>query len=157
MPRTGTLQRLRALAVAGAVGLCVVSAASAKVGLSLALSNGSPEVGRPVVAVVKNDFPPGADCSMELLAVAPGISRFKALDAFIGGGISIQGPNGYFFRKMRPTPRMGFLVTLKRSRPKTWRTTIRFPRAGSWRLLVPNECGPGYMYPTPIDRVVTVR
>jgi hypothetical protein len=94
---------------------------------------------------------------MKLLAVAPGVSKFRALDAFISGGVSIQGPNGYYVRKMRPTPRMGFVAAMSRTGARSWRAKIRFPRAGPWRVLVPNECAPGYMFPTPVDRVVTVR
>ncbi len=156
--RRKTKTRVLGTVVVVAIALCVVSAASAKPGLSLslALSKNAPKAHESVLAVVKSDFAPGR-CDMKLLAVAPGVSRFRALDAFISGGVGIWGATGYFVRKLRPTPRMGFLVSLKQVRPKTWRTTIRFPRAGSWRLLVPNECGPGYMYPTPIDRVVTVR
>jgi hypothetical protein len=95
---------------------------------------------------------------MRLLAVAPGVSKSKALAAFIGGGISIIGPSGPSFRKIRPTPRMGFLVGMVRTGPTTWRRTIRFPRAGRWRLVVPNWCAPGYVLGTsPVDRAVTVR
>ena len=157
MPSARTFRPLRILLVVAALGLCVVSAANAKFGLSLRLSTDTPNVGRPVVATLRSGLPLDSECHLKLLAVAPGVSKFRALDAFIGGGVSIQGPNGYYVRKMKPTPRVGFLVSLKQVRPKTWRTTIRFPRRGKWRLIVPNECADGYMYPSPVDRVVTVR
>jgi len=69
------------------------------------------------------------------------------IEAFVAGGVSIQGP----------APRLGFEASAKRIDPKTWRATIRFPRAGRWRLVVPNECAPGYMYPWPAARSVLVR
>lgn len=94
---------------------------------------------------------------MKLLAVAPGADRFRALDAFLIGRVGVWGPTGYFVRKVTPTPRMGFLTPLKRVGRRAWRTTIRFPRPGAWRLIVPNECADGYRYPPPVEHVVTVR
>jgi hypothetical protein len=145
------------LVFALALALTVVSAANAKLGLSLELSKNAPKVHEPVVAVLRSDSPPGDECHMKLLAVAPGVSKFRALAAFISGGVSIQGPNGYYTRKITPTPRMGFLISMKQVRRKTWRTAFRFPRRGAWKLVVPNECAPGYMSPSPVDRVVNVR
>lgn len=131
--------------------------ASAKFGTHLSLSADRPRAQEAVRVLVRTDESPGSDCRMQLLAVAPGVGKFRALDAFIAGGYSINGPQGFSFHPIRPTPRMGFVRTLARERPKAWRGTIRFPSKGRWRLIVPNWCSPGYTYPLPVDRIVTVR
>ena len=37
-----------------------------------------------------------------------------------------------------------------------WAANVRFPRPGSWRLVVPNWGAPGYAIPPPVIRVVRV-
>jgi hypothetical protein len=99
----------------------------------------------------------GRDCDMKLLAIAPGVGKYKALDAFLVGGYTVNGPQGNTFHSTRPTRAMGFLRSMTRVGPKKWRATIRFPNTGNWRLIVPNRCAPGYAATPPVDRVVTVR
>jgi hypothetical protein len=150
-------QRMRLVSAAFALAVCGVPSADAKLGLRLSLSTDTPRVRHAVRVVVRTAELPGADCRMRLLAVAPGESAFEALDAFVSGGYSVNGPQGSTFHALRPTPRMGFMRALSRERPTAWRATIRFPKAGRWRLIVPNWCGPGYVYPSPVDRLLTVR
>jgi len=80
-----------------------------------------------------------------------------ASEAFFAGGVSVQGPTGYGFERIRPTSRLGFEPRLMRAGPQVWRGTVRFPRPERWRLLVPNECKPGWVYPWPALRTVVVR
>ena len=94
---------------------------------------------------------------MRLVAVAPGIDRYHALDAFINGGYSVMGPSGSSTHHLRATSRLGFLARLRRTGPTKWTTTVKFPRPGNWRLIVPNWCAPGYASPLPADRKVTVQ
>jgi hypothetical protein len=94
---------------------------------------------------------------MRLVAVAPGIDRYHALDVFIIGGYSVNGPFGTTFHRLRATPRLGFLAHLRRSSATSWQATVKFPRGGRWQLIVPNWCAPGYASPLPAVRVVTVR
>ena len=82
---------------------------------------------------------------MRLIAVAPGVEAYKAVAAFLNGNGSI------------PLRRLGFEPKVVRTSSRAWRTTIRFPRPGRWRLVVPNECAPGYMFPLPVNRAVSVR
>jgi hypothetical protein len=82
---------------------------------------------------------------MRLIAVAPGIGLSTAVRGFVGGTVDV------------PLRRLGFEPTVVRTSPKSWRTTIRFPRPGRWRLVVPNECAPGWMSPWPALRSVLVR
>ena len=82
---------------------------------------------------------------MRLIAVAPGVGAYKAVAAFVGGDGSVS------------LRRLGFELKVVRTNARTWRSTIRFPRPGLWRLVVPNECAPGYMFPLPVNRPVDVR
>ncbi len=148
---------MRAIVAAVAWMLCVAPAASAKFGVALYLSSDRPAVGYAVRVLARTDESTGNDCGMQLLAVAPGVSIFRALDALVAGGYSINGPQGPSFHRIRPTPRMGFVRSMTRERPRRWRVTIRFPHPGEWRLIVPSWCSPGYVYPLPVDRLVTVR
>ena len=93
---------------------------------------------------------------MLLLAVAPGIDRQRALDAFIIGGYAVMGPQGSSFHRVRGTGRLGFLAHMHRLSATSWRAAIKFPSSGRWQLIVPNWCAPGYASPLPADRIVTV-
>ena len=139
------------------LALCLVGGAGAKLRMSLFLSVSHPRVRQPVAVALRTEERADAGCRMRLLAVAPGVDPSRAIEAFVGGGVSVQGPNGYSFHRMRPTPRLGFEPRLIRTGARTWRGTLRFPRSGLWRLVVPNECAPGWMYPWPAFRAVVVR
>ena len=147
---------MRAVVTVAVLALCIAPAANAKFKVGLFLSNDEPTVRELLRATIHADVRAREDCRMRLLAVAPGADKSKALAAFINGGISIIGPSGPTFRRIRPTPRLGFLVPLARTGPKMWRATIHFPRVGRWRLVVPNWCAPGYASPLPVERAVTV-
>jgi hypothetical protein len=57
-------------------------------------------------------------------------------------------------------PRYGnafFEPRLRRVGPKTFAATVRFPRGGRWRLIVPNWGPNGSASPPPVDRVVKVQ
>jgi hypothetical protein len=136
--------------------LCLASAASAKLRMSLSLSPSSPRAHEPVHVLVRAEESPGGACSIHVVAVAPGASVSRAVDGYVGGQ-SVQGPNGYSVHRMRLTPRLGFSARTQRAGAMSWRATLRFPRKGRWRLVIPNECAPGWMYPWPAMRVVTVR
>jgi hypothetical protein len=131
------------LAVATVV-LFLAAPASAKFDLSLRLSSNQPQVGEQVRVELRADAHVG-ECRMKLVAVAPGVDAYRAVEAFVNGGPT------------RPSVRLGFLVRTTRSGPGTWRARLRFPRAGRWHLIVPNWCAPGIASPRPLDRVVTVR
>ena len=50
-----------------------------------------------------------------------------------------------------------FEPRLRRTGPKTYTATVRFPRGGLWRLIVPNWGAPGSASPPPVDRRVRVQ
>jgi hypothetical protein len=139
------------------VSLLVASSAAAKFGVRLSLSAAQPRVGQPVSVLIRTGPVGTGTCRMRLVAVAPGIDRYHALDVFIIGGYSVNGPFGTTFHRLRATPRLGFLAHLRRSSATSWQATVKFPRGGRWQLIVPNWCAPGYASPLPAVRVVTVR
>lgn len=50
-----------------------------------------------------------------------------------------------------------FYFRLRRVGPKAFRATVRFPRGGRWRLIVPNWIAEGSASPPPVDRTVRVQ
>ena len=144
------------LAVFVALSLSLALDAAAKFRVLLSMSTSQPRVGQ-VVSVRLRTGPIGSGaCRMRLLAVAPGIDRQRALDAFISGGYAVMGPSGSSFHRVRRSGRLGFLAHMRRSSATSWQAAIRFPRPGRWQLIVPNWCARGYASPLPADRGVTV-
>jgi hypothetical protein len=143
------------VAIAVIVALLVVPAAGAKFGLSMRLSEDAPRAGDRVRVVLEADAHQGA-CRMRLVAVAPRVDRDLALEALVNGSAAVFRPDGSV-RRFEPSPRLGFLVPLRRTGPGAWRGELRFPRAGVWHLVVPNWCAPGIASPRPLDRALTVR
>jgi hypothetical protein len=154
--RTG-LRFATVSAVLLGLSLWSVGGAAAKFGVRVSVSPSQPRIARPVSVLIRTGPVGTGACRMRLVAVAPGTDRYHALDAFIIGGYSVNGPFGSTFHRLRPTPRLGFLARMQRAGPTEWRTTVKFPRPGNWRLIVPNWCAPGVASPLPADRTVTVR
>jgi hypothetical protein len=140
-----------------ALSLWLALGASAKFGLQLSVSRAQAHIGQPVSVLIRTGPVGAGACRMRLVAVAPGINRYHALDAFIDGGYSVMGPSGPSFHRLRATPRLGFLARTRRTSATSWRATVKFPRRGRWQLIVPNWCAPGYASPLPAVRVITVR
>lgn len=155
MSRSGT-RCVTLVAVLVALSLWLALDAAAKFKVLLSISTSQPRVGQ-VVSVLLRTGPVGSGpCRMRLLAVAPGIDRQRALDAFIIGGSAVMGPQGSSFHRERRTGRLGFLARMQRSSATSWHAAVKFPRSGRWQLIVPNWCAPGYASPLPADRTVTV-
>jgi hypothetical protein len=136
---------MRTVLVAALVALWLAPAAFAKLHVSLFLSNAAPRVHQSVRVLLRTEERVGSDCTMRIVAVAPGIGMSRAVGAFVGG------------RGSAPLRRLGFEPKVVRASARSWRATVRFPRAGRWRLVVPNECAPGYMAPFPATRSIVVR
>jgi hypothetical protein len=143
------------VAIAVTVALLVVPTAGAKFGLSLRLSERTPQARDRVRVTLEADAHQGA-CRMRLVAVAPHVDRDLALEALVNGSAAVFRPDGSL-RRVAPSPRLGFLVPLRRTGAGTWHGELRFPRAGAWHLVVPNWCAPGIASPRPLDRALTVR
>lgn len=145
------------LAILVGLSLWFAHGAAAKFGLHVSVSQPQPHVGEQVSVLIRTGPVGTGTCRMRLVAVAPSVNRYHALDVFILGGYTVGGPFGSTFHRVRPTPRLGFLAHMRRTSPTTWRTTVKFPRRGRWQLIVPNWCAPGYASPLPAVRIVTVR
>lgn len=155
--RGSSLRFAIAFAILLGLSLWFALGAAAKDGLRLSVSQSQPHIGQRVSTVIRTGSVSTGACRMRLVAVAPGVNRYRALDAFINGGYSVMGPSGFSFHRLRATPRLGFLAHMRRSSPTSWRATLTFPRRGRWQLIVPNWCAPGYASPPPAVRIVTVR
>jgi hypothetical protein len=144
-------------AILVALSLWLAVGAAAKFGVRLSVSPSQPRIGQRVSVLIRTGPVGTGACRMRLLAVAPGIDRYHALDAFIIGGYSVNGPFGSTFHRLRVTPSLGFLAYTRRSSATSWRATVKFPRGGRWQLIVPNWCAAGYALPLPAVRIDTVR
>ena len=126
---------MKALAFAATLALVLCASASAKFQISVAASDTTPAVGKPVTL-------------LRLIAVAPGRNIFPVV-ATITGDTSRPDPN---------IARNGFEVPLLRIAPNRWRGTVRFRSTGRWRVVVPNVAPAGVVTPAGVARLtITVQ
>jgi hypothetical protein len=123
------------------VALVAVPAASAKGRLTIAISDRTPQVGKPFTVTVHTGWTVGPHDWLRLIAVAPGIGWYSVVGV-------VTKASGIAHANI---PHDGFGIKLVRVGPKTWRATVRLPRAGRWRLVVPNGSQYGFMLPPPTD------
>ncbi len=136
---------MRVVATIAVLALFVAPAATAKLRLSLALGAGSPKAGQPITVVLRSGI--DLEYDLELIAVAPGRSWYDVVGVVTGDS-----------RIAKATiPRDGFAVPVVRVAPNRWRAFVTFPRAGRWRLIVPNWGPDGFAIPPPLTRTVVVR
>lgn len=136
---------MKILVTAAVLALCVAPAATAKFRLSLALGDGSPTVGQPITVVLRAVI--DLDYDLELIAVAPGKSWYDVVGVVTGDSVLAKAS----------IPRDGFAVPVVRVAPNRWRAFVTFPRAGRWRLIVPNWGPNGFAIPPPLTLTVVVR
>lgn len=127
------------------LALCVAPAAGAKFRLSLALGDNSPKIGQPITVVLRAEI--DLDYDLELIAVAPGKSWYDVVGTVTGDSRIADAR----------IPRDGFAVPVVRVASNRWRALVIFPRAGRWRLIVPNWAPEGFAIPPPLTRSVVVR
>lgn len=137
--------KAKVLVTVAAVALCVAPAATAKFRVTLSLGASSPKAGRPITVVLRSGV--DLDHDLKLIAVAPG----KSLYDVIG---TVTGASGIAEARI---PRDGFAVPVVRVAPNRWRAFVTFPRAGRWRLTIPNWASEGFAMPPPLMRTVVVR
>ena len=125
------------------VAVVLAPAADAKFEIRLALSADQPAIGERVDVTLRTERPLEAGQRLRLIAVPPRVDIYSALSWFVGSRAA--GP-----------VRGAFEVPLTAS-GIVWRGQVRFPRAGRWRLVVPNWGAPGYAMPPPVVQVVAVR
>lgn len=118
------------LSLAVAAGLLSAPSAEAKFSISLAVDPAHLWAKKLARVTIRTGIVLPREHGLRLQAVGPGIVRYETT----------------FFD-----------VRLRRTGPKTYKATVRFPRGGRWRLIVPNWGAPGSAVPPPVDRAVQVR
>ena len=137
---------MKALASAATLALVFCGSALAKFQISVAASDTTPAVGKPVTFTVRSEG--SLDFNLRLIAVAPGRNIFRVV-ATITGDTSRPDPN---------VARNGFEVPLLRVAPDRWRGTARFRSTGRWRVVVPNWAPAGVVIPAGVARLtITVQ
>jgi hypothetical protein len=134
-----------ALLFALATGILLVAPASAKLKMSLTVSDKTPKIGQRVTVVLGAEQ--ALDFNLKLITVAPGKGWYDVVGAVTGDAS----------RTHARIPRDGFGVRVTRIAPNRWRATVTFPRAGRWQLVIPNEAPSGFMIPPPVVVRVVVR
>jgi hypothetical protein len=136
---------VEAVAFAATIALVLCTSALAKFQISVAVSDKTPPVGKPVTLTVTSDR--SLDYNLRLIAVAPGRDIFRVV-ATITGDTSRPDPN---------IARNGFEIPLVRVSPNRWRRTVRFWSSGRWSVVVPNGAPLGVVTPAGVARLtVTV-
>jgi hypothetical protein len=123
------------------MALVLCAPALAKFQISVAASDRTPGVGKPVTLTVRSERK--LDYNLRLIAVAPGRNIFRVV-ATITGDTSRPDPN---------VARNGFEVPLVRVAPDRWRGTARFRTTGRWRVVVPNGAPVGVVIPAGVARL----
>ena len=131
---------MKAFAVAAALALVLCASALAKFQISVAASDTTPAVGKPVTLTVRSERK--LDYNLRLIAVAPGKDIFGVVAAITGD--STRDPR---------VARHGFEVRLVRVAPDHWRGTARFRSKGRWRVVVPNGAPVGVVIPAGVARL----
>jgi hypothetical protein len=132
---------MKALAATGFLALVLCASAVAKFQISIAASDTTPALEKPVTLTVRSER--RLDYNLRLIAVAPGRNIFRVV-ATITGDTSRPDPN---------IARNGFEVPLVRIAPDRWRGTARFRSAGRWRVVVPNGAPVGVVIPAGVARL----
>ena len=112
---------MKVLVLAATLALVLCASALAKFQISVAASDTTPAVGKPVTLTVRSEG--NLDFNLRLIAVAPGRNIFRVV-ATLTGDTSRPDPN---------IARNGFEVPLTRVAPDRWRGTVRFQSTGRWR------------------------
>jgi hypothetical protein len=118
--------------VALVTGLLLVAApaAEAKFSISLTVEPAQPWVKQPARVIVRTAITLPKNHGLQLHVVGPGPARY---DTAV-----------FYFR-------------LRRIGPRAFGATVRFPRGGRWRLIVPNWNVQGSTSPPPAERTLRVR
>jgi hypothetical protein len=121
------------------VAAVVAPAAFAKGQITVRVADRTPRVGQAFTVELRTGWVVPRDDWLRLIAVAPGKDWYQVVGTVTGASS----------RAHASIPHDGFEIALERVAPKTWRGIVRLPRAGRWRLVVPNGTHEGFMTPPP--------
>jgi hypothetical protein len=121
---------MRKVVVVAVLVLAAAPTAEAKFSISLTVKPAQVWAKQPARVIVRTDIVLPRDHVLPLNVVGPSHPRY----------------GNVFFE-----PR------LRRIGPKAFAATVRFPRGGRWRIIVPNWGPNGSASPPPVDRAVKVR
>ncbi|MGZ4314854.1 MAG: hypothetical protein ACXVRS_03355 [Gaiellaceae bacterium] len=130
---------MRFLVVAVCVAAIAAPVALAKGRLSIALGDSTPRVGQPFAVDVRTGWVVPSNDWLRLIAVAPQKDWYQVVGTVTGDSS----------RTHANIPHDGFEIKLVRVGPRSWRATVRLPRPGRWRLVIPNGTHLGFMVPPP--------
>ena len=122
-------------------------AAFAKGHISVRLGDSTPRAGQPFTVYVHTGYVVPHNDWLRLIAVAPGKGWYDVVGTVTGDSSGADAN----------IPHDGFEVKLVRTGPYTWRAVVALPRAGRWRLVVPNGTHAGFMMPPPAGWMPWVR
>ena len=130
---------MRSFAIVLGVAAIAVPSAFAKGRIVVRVEDRTPGVGQSFAVDVHTDYVVPANDWLRLIAVAPGNDWYDVVGTVTGDSS----------RTDAKIPHDGFEITLQRIAPRSWRAVVRLPRAGRWRLVVPNGTHAGFMVPPP--------
>jgi hypothetical protein len=131
------------------VALCVVAVAAPAASAKGRITIDAPRTARAgkafVVTVTTGWVVPRNDW-LRLISVAPGKSWYDVVG-------SVTGDSKLAHARI---PNDGFEIHLARVAARRWRAAVKLPRAGTWRLVVPNYGHAGFLVDPP-PPMVSVR
>jgi hypothetical protein len=136
---TGRSLGVKALLLVLCLAAIAVPAASAKGQLTITIPDRTPVARQAFDVYVHTGWTVPKNDWLRLIAVAPGKGWFNVVGRVTGDSS----------RARANLPHDGFEMKLARTGSRSWRAVVRLPRAGRWRLVVPNGTHLGFMVPPP--------
>lgn len=130
---------MKVILVALIAAAIAAPAAFAKGQINVRISDTTPRVGQTFTVELHTGWVVPKGDWLRLIAVAPGQGWYDVVGTVTGDSSLTHAQ----------IPRDGFEIKLRRVAPKKWRALVRLPRAGRWRLVVPNGTHLGFMIPPP--------
>ena len=130
---------MRVLITVMCVALIAAPGAFAKGRIVVRVADRTPGVGQSFAVDVRTDYVVPANDWLRLIAVAPGKDWFDVVGTVTGDSS----------RARANLPHDGFEIKVTRVGARSWHAVVRLPRAGRWRLVVPNGTHIGFMLPPP--------
>jgi hypothetical protein len=130
---------VRVIVLALCIAAVAAPAASAKGRLTIRLGDSTPKAGERFAVYVHTDWALQQNEWLRLVAVAPGEGWYDVVGVVTGASKLARAS----------IPADGFGIRLRRTGTYAWRGVLTLPRAGRWRLVVPNGDQYGFMVPPP--------